>query len=60
MKRYLISGLTLTLAALAIASSLASSARAGQTHLNDPAADLNGDGVVTIGELVRYNRDQRD
>ena len=60
MKRYLISGLTLTLAALAVVSSLASSAHGGQTHLNDPAADLNGDGVVTIGELVRYNRDQRD
>ncbi|MBE9138563.1 hypothetical protein IQ254_15415 [Nodosilinea sp. LEGE 07088] len=55
MKRYLLSGLTIVLSTLAIASA----ANAGQTNLNDPAADLNGDGVVTIGELVMHNRDQR-
>ncbi|MBE9111500.1 hypothetical protein IQ273_19020 [Nodosilinea sp. LEGE 07298] len=56
MKRYLLSGLTIVLSTLA----LASAANAGQTHLNDAAADINGDGVVTISELIMYNRDQRD
>ncbi len=55
MKRYLLSGLTIALSAL----TMVSAANAGQTHLNDLAADQNGDGVVTIGELVQYNRDQR-
>ncbi|MEO1068594.1 MAG: hypothetical protein AAFW95_05665 [Cyanobacteria bacterium J06638_6] len=55
MKRYLLSGLTILLTTLAMASA----ANAAQTSLQDPAADLNGDGVVTIGELVMYNRDQR-
>ena len=55
MKRYLLSGLTIMLSTLAIASA----AHASQTHLTDPAADLNGDGVVTIGNLVQYNGDQR-
>ncbi|MBW4484523.1 MAG: hypothetical protein KME14_18480 [Tildeniella torsiva UHER 1998/13D] len=56
MKRYLLSGLTIVLSTLAMVSA----AQAGQTHLNDLAADRNGDGVVTIGELINYNRDQRD
>lgn len=55
MKRYLLSGLTIALSTLAMVSA----ASAAQTSLNDSAADLNSDGVVTIGELVRYNRDQR-
>lgn len=55
MKRTIISGLTLLLSSLA----LASAAMASQTTIHDPAADLNGDGVVTLGELVQHNRDQR-
>ncbi|WP_017297245.1 hypothetical protein [Nodosilinea nodulosa] len=55
MKRFLMAGLTIALSTL----SLAAAANAGQTNLKNPAADLNGDGVVTIGELVLYNRDQR-
>lgn len=55
MKRFLISGLTIVLSTL----TMAAAANAGQTHLKDLAADLNGDGVVTITELVQYNRDQR-
>lgn len=55
MKRFLISGLTIVLSTF----SLAAAANTGQTHLKDPVADLNGDGVVTITELVQYNRDQR-
>ena len=31
----------------------------GQTNLKDMAADLNGDGEVTITELGQYNLDQR-
>lgn len=31
----------------------------GQTNLSDLDADLNGDGEVSISELRRYNRDQR-
>ncbi|MGF1569186.1 MAG: hypothetical protein ACFCVD_14145 [Nodosilinea sp.] len=55
MKRFALSTLTLVLATLAFAP-LAS---ARQTGLHDLAADLNGDGIVTITELVRYNRAQR-
>ncbi|MGB3138692.1 MAG: hypothetical protein WBB18_17915 [Nodosilinea sp.] len=55
MKRALFSGLTILLSTLAMASA----ASAGQTSLNDLAADINGDGVVTIGELIQYNRDER-
>jgi hypothetical protein len=55
MKRFIVSGLTIALSTLAMAST----ANASQTHLNDLAADLNGDGVVSTGELVQYNRDQR-
>ena len=32
----------------------------GQVSLNDPVADLNGDGNVSLHEVVTYNRDQRD
>jgi hypothetical protein len=55
MKRTIISGLTILISSL----TLASAAMASQTTIHDLAADLNGDGVVTLGELVDYNRDQR-
>ena len=55
MKRALVSGLTVLLSSL----TMASAAMAAQTTLHDPMADLNGDGVVTIGELVMHNRDER-
>ncbi|WP_008312378.1 hypothetical protein [Leptolyngbya sp. PCC 6406] len=55
MKRYLLSGLVLVMSTLAMAST----ANASQTHFNDPAADLNGDGEVTLMELQEYNRAQR-
>ena len=32
----------------------------GQVSLNNPVADLNEDGNVTLHEVVTYNRDQRD
>jgi hypothetical protein len=55
MKRYALSALTLVLATLAFAPT----ATARQTSLQDLTADLNGDGMVTISELARYNRAQR-
>jgi hypothetical protein len=55
MKRTIISGLTILISSL----TLASAAMASQTTIHDPAADLNGDGMVSLGELVDYNRDQR-
>ncbi|MEM8505282.1 MAG: hypothetical protein AAF716_19280 [Cyanobacteria bacterium P01_D01_bin.1] len=35
-------------------------ASTGQVSLDDPAADLNGDGDVTLHEVITFNRDQRD
>ncbi|MEL6553013.1 MAG: hypothetical protein AAFQ63_06040 [Cyanobacteria bacterium J06621_11] len=35
-------------------------ASAGQVSLNNPVADLNEDGNVTLHEVVTFNRDQRD
>lgn len=32
----------------------------GQASLNDPVADLNEDGNVTLHEVVTFNRDQRN
>lgn len=55
MGRYLIAGLTVALSTLAVAPV----AQAQQTHGNDPAADLTGDGNVSVTELLLYNRDQR-
>lgn len=55
MKCYLLFGLTLIVATLAFSPV----ANAGQTHLNDLEADLNGDGIVTLTELKIYNRAQR-
>ncbi|MEL7225997.1 MAG: hypothetical protein AAF810_08560 [Cyanobacteria bacterium P01_D01_bin.36] len=34
--------------------------KSGQVSLNNPVADLNEDGNVTLHEVVTYNRDQRD
>ncbi|MEL6454839.1 MAG: hypothetical protein AAFQ40_09005 [Cyanobacteria bacterium J06623_5] len=34
--------------------------RVGQVSLSNPAADLNGDGNVTLHEVVTFNRDRRD
>ena len=34
--------------------------QSGQVSLNNPVADLNEDGNVTLHEVVTYNRDQRD
>jgi TolA-binding protein len=56
MKRFFISSLTILLSTLAMAAT----AQAGQVSLEHSAADLNGDGEVSITELKQYNRDQRD
>lgn len=56
MKRFFISSLTLILSTLAIAST----AHAAQTNLQNSAADLNNDGEVSLSELKRYNRSERD
>lgn len=55
MKCFLFSGLMILLSSLAMTPV----AFAKQTNLNDSAADLNGDGTVTLHELATYNRDQR-
>jgi hypothetical protein len=55
MKVYLLSGLTAMVASLTIAPMVS----AAQTHLQDLAADLNGDGEVTLIELKLYNLDER-
>ena len=55
MKRFLISSLVLVLSTLAIAPLV----RADQVSLHNKAADLNGNGVVTLTELEQYNLDQR-
>lgn len=56
MKRFFISSLTILLSTLAMAATV----QAGQVSLEHSAADLNGDGEVSITELKQYNRDQRD
>jgi len=38
----------------------AQKARSGQVSPGNPVADLNGDGKVTLHEVVTFNRDQRD
>jgi hypothetical protein len=55
MKLYILSGLTALVTSLVVAPM----AFAEQTNLNDPAADLNGDGEVTLIELKLYNLDER-
>ncbi len=61
MKRALMSGLIVILSSLtmAAAANAAMSSSMGQTTLYDASADLNGDGMVTLSELVKYNREQR-
>ncbi|MEO1297622.1 MAG: hypothetical protein AAFW75_17935 [Cyanobacteria bacterium J06636_16] len=66
MKRFVLSALTILLVATAIAPASAATAIAPasaadrrQTDFNDAKADLNGDGVVTLSELRRHNRDAR-
>lgn len=56
MKRVLLSSL-ITLLSL---GSFASIASAMQVSPGNVAADLNGDGEVTLTETRRFNRDQRD
>lgn len=56
MKKHLLSVVTLALITLAVAP--ANSVN-GQTTRQDPSADLNGDGVVTLSEIRRHNHDQR-
>ncbi len=56
MKRYILSALT----ALTVIGMLTTAASARQVSLGNPVADLNGDGTVTLHELVLFNRDQRD
>ena len=43
-------------AILVTAVALSPVAVASQTGFDDPRADLNGDGEVTLRELRRYNR----
>jgi hypothetical protein len=56
MKRLLFS----TLVVIISMGAIATSANAEQVSRENSKADLNGDGVVTLNELARYNRDQRD
>ena len=56
MQRTILSVLT----ALTVVGLLTTTASARQVGLGNPVADLNGDGTVTLHELVLYNRDQRD
>ena len=55
MKRFSLSALTM----LMLLGAMTTAAPAAQTHRGDLAADLNGDGKVTLHELKSYNRDQR-
>lgn len=55
MKRFLFS----TLAILVSLGTLVATAQAEQVSLGNEAADLNGDGEVTLDELHNYNRDER-
>lgn len=56
MKRLLLSTLTVLMSM----GTIVSAASAAQVGLGNPIADLNGDGRVTLHEVVTYNRDQRD
>lgn len=55
MKRFLISTLA-TVLSIATAATAATAMQVSPTH---DAADLDGDGTVTLTELKRFNRDQR-
>ena len=52
MKKYFLSVLTIAMASMVLAPVASAS---GQTSLNDLSADLNGDGIVTLGELRFHN-----
>lgn len=56
MKRVLFTTLTVVMSL----GSFVGSANAVQVGLGDARADLNGDGQVTLHEVVTFNRDQRD
>lgn len=56
MKRLLLSAL----AATAMITMVTPTASARQVSPNNPIADLNGDGNVTLHEVVTFNRDRRD
>ena len=56
MKRFFLSALTVLMSMGAITGAAA----AAQVSLGDATADLNGDGNVTLHEVVLYNRDQRN
>ena len=56
MKRFLLSALTVLMST----GALAGVANAQQNSLTDSRGDLNGDGRITLHEVVTYNRDQRD
>ncbi len=56
MKRFLLSTLTL----MTTTALLTTTVSARQVGLNNPIADLNGDGNVTLHEVVTFNRDRRD
>lgn len=55
MKRLLFT----TLAMLLSMGALAATAQAEQVNPGHNAADIDGDGTVTLTELRNYNRDQR-
>ncbi|NEP17612.1 MAG: hypothetical protein F6J97_12015 [Leptolyngbya sp. SIO4C1] len=57
MKRFL---LLLTLPILLSLGLLPAVASAQQVGFGDSRADLNEDGSVTLHELIRYNRNQRN
>ncbi|PSR19210.1 hypothetical protein C8255_03510 [filamentous cyanobacterium CCP3] len=56
MKKYFLSVLTIAMASMVL-SPVASAS--GQTNLNDLSADLNGDGIVSLGELRFHNAEYR-
>ena len=53
MKRYIVSGLTIIFAGLAISTA----ANAKPLNFNSVEADYNGDGVVTMHELHLHHLD---
>lgn len=60
MKRIFLSAFTVFVSASVMAGAMATGASARQVSLGDPLADLNGDGNVTLHEVVTFNRDQRN
>lgn len=56
MKRLLISTLTVLMSM----GALSAAANAAQVSPGNSIADLNGDGTVTLHEVVTYNRDFRN